>query len=101
MNFAIVKILRRRSRRARLWNMGILLLIYYSVTVYSAKSSYFLTSKTADAEDIRSLVEESDNNEDTSTNGEATSSETTIGTDVSSEGPTEEVRWQANYERGS
>ncbi|XP_013103436.1 probable sodium/potassium/calcium exchanger CG1090 [Stomoxys calcitrans] len=29
----------RRTRRARMWNMGILFLIYYSVTVYSAKDS--------------------------------------------------------------
>ncbi|XP_005191595.1 probable sodium/potassium/calcium exchanger CG1090 [Musca domestica] len=28
----------RRTRRARMWNMGILFLIYYCVTVYSAKN---------------------------------------------------------------
>lgn len=71
--------------------MGILLLIYYSVTVYSAKSSFILTSNLADSEDIRSLVEENNDSEGPNTNEEA-SSETTIGTDVSSEGPTEEVR---------
>ncbi|XP_020716338.1 probable sodium/potassium/calcium exchanger CG1090 isoform X2 [Ceratitis capitata] len=31
-------IVRRRSRRARMWNMGLLFLIYYCVAVYSAKS---------------------------------------------------------------
>ncbi|XP_067618608.1 probable sodium/potassium/calcium exchanger CG1090 [Eurosta solidaginis] len=31
-------IVRRRSRRARMWNMGLLFLIYYCVTVYSAKN---------------------------------------------------------------
>ncbi|XP_075152322.1 putative sodium/potassium/calcium exchanger CG1090 [Haematobia irritans] len=30
-------VISRRSRRARMWNMGILFLIYYCVTVYSAK----------------------------------------------------------------
>ncbi|KAI8044677.1 hypothetical protein M5D96_000848 [Drosophila gunungcola] len=30
-------IVRRRSRRARMWNMGLLFLIYYCVSVYSAK----------------------------------------------------------------
>ncbi|XP_034138208.1 uncharacterized protein LOC117590023 isoform X2 [Drosophila guanche] len=30
-------IVRRRSRRARMWNMGLLFLIYYCVSIYSAK----------------------------------------------------------------
>ncbi|XP_052836109.1 probable sodium/potassium/calcium exchanger CG1090 isoform X2 [Drosophila gunungcola] len=33
----VFTIVRRRSRRARMWNMGLLFLIYYCVSVYSAK----------------------------------------------------------------
>lgn len=31
------QIVRHRSRRARMWNMGLLFLIYYCVSIYSAK----------------------------------------------------------------
>lgn len=32
-----MQIVRHRSRRARMWNMGLLFLIYYCVSIYSAR----------------------------------------------------------------
>lgn len=35
--FSRTQIVRHRSRRARMWNMGLLFMIYYCVSIYSAK----------------------------------------------------------------
>ncbi|EDV42864.2 uncharacterized protein Dana_GF18207, isoform A [Drosophila ananassae] len=47
-------IVRRRSRRARMWNMGLLFLIYYCVSIYSAKGD----TKESLPLDVGSLAED-------------------------------------------
>lgn len=42
---------RRRTRRTRMWNMGIIFLIYYTITIYSVKSND-ATEKSLDADEI-------------------------------------------------
>uniref|UniRef100_A0A1A9WY23 Sodium/calcium exchanger membrane region domain-containing protein n=1 Tax=Glossina brevipalpis TaxID=37001 RepID=A0A1A9WY23_9MUSC len=51
---------RRRTRRSRMWNMGIIFLIYYTITIYSVKSND-ATEKSLDGDEVVAITEE--NNE--------------------------------------
>ncbi|EDW15254.2 uncharacterized protein Dmoj_GI24726 [Drosophila mojavensis] len=96
-------IVRHRSRRARMWNMGLLFLIYYCVSVYSAKGE---DKDTPDIPlDVGSLPEAADadfetDNEITSPNPLQTSETnaplpgTTMATPIHSAVPT----WRAKRE---
>ncbi|XP_036347320.1 probable sodium/potassium/calcium exchanger CG1090, partial [Rhagoletis pomonella] len=83
------QIVRRRSRRARFWNMGLLFLIYYCVTVYSAKGDEkpetALNPDSLQEDGDSALGETSDKEVDLS---DANAADSTLGPSVTTEGAT-------------
>ncbi|XP_016932316.3 probable sodium/potassium/calcium exchanger CG1090 [Drosophila suzukii] len=70
-------IVRRRSRRARMWNMGLLFLIYYCVSIYSAKGD--VKEGQSMPLDVGGLAEDTG---DAEANGEETAEGNTEGKSV-------------------